>query len=104
MPFKPPEDEVAGYLLVAILTGLGVLSKIAHRVMSGIPISFWGSICQIIISTFASALVLMLALRFQWQFTGTAVACGISGWSGVTIVNLIEKKLLSRLDSKTIRE
>ncbi|AYN26422.1 hypothetical protein D8682_05055 [Buttiauxella sp. 3AFRM03] len=103
MPFKPPEDEIAGYFLVAIFTGLGVLSKIAHSILSGIPTSFWGAVCQIIISTFASALVLMLAVRFQWHYTGTAVACGISSWSGVTVVNLLEKKLLSRLGSKNMR-
>ena len=102
MPFKPPEDEIAGYVLVAILTILGGLSNIAHRVINGIPTSFWFSVCQIIISTFASALVLMLAVRFQWHYTGTAVACGISSWSGVTVVNLLEKKLLSRLNGKKI--
>ncbi|WP_162303052.1 hypothetical protein [Buttiauxella sp. 3AFRM03] len=100
MPFKPPENEIAGYFLVCILTILGVLSKIAHRVMNGIPVSFWGAICQIIISTFASALILMLAVRFQWHYTATAAACGISSWSGVTIVTLFEKKLLSRLSNQ----
>ncbi|OAT26713.1 hypothetical protein M976_02874 [Buttiauxella ferragutiae ATCC 51602] len=104
MPFKPPEDEIAGYFLVAILTGLGVLSKIAHSILSGIPTSFWGAVCQIIISTFASALVLMLAVRFQWQITGTAAACGISAWSGVAVVTLFEKKLLARLGSKSMKD
>ena len=45
MPCKPPEDEIAGNFLVAIFTAFGVLSKIAHSILSGIPTSFWGAVC-----------------------------------------------------------
>lgn len=97
MPFHPPEDTGIGYLLVIVLTALGTLARIAYNTLTGNPVTILMAVGQIIISIFASALVLMLAMRFQWQFTGTAVACGLAAWSGVAVVLLLEKKLLARM-------
>ena len=100
MPFKPPVSETVGYLLVAALTLLGAAARVMYSLLTGQSLTIVSAIARLVISVFASALVLMVAVRFQWQFTGTALACGIAAWSGITVVSVLESRLLARLSGK----
>ena len=97
MTFTPPDSEFVGYLLVAGLSLLGTVARILYNIVILDKFSMIAALAQLAVSTFAAALILMLGIRFQWQFTGTAIACGVAAWSGVTIVAVLESRLLARL-------
>jgi hypothetical protein len=95
--FTPPDNETIGYLLVVVLSLLGAAARIMFNLTDTARPGLLSVIGQFTISLFAAALMLMVGIRFQWQYTGTAIACGVSAWSGATVVSVLESRLLARL-------
>ena len=102
MPFKPPEEhgEAFGYSAVIAITFVAALARILYRKAIGQKMTMMMIFAQIVMSTLASGLMLFLSMRFQWQMSATVVICGLSSWSGVIVVIILEKKFLSRLQSE----
>ena len=99
MPFKPPEEhsEAVGYGIIIAITFLAAFARIAWQKSMGRVMTLTQAIAQILMSTLASGLVLALAMRFQWQISGTIVACGIASWCGTITVMILEKRFIKRL-------
>lgn len=99
MPFKPPEEhgEVVGYVAVIVITYLAALARIFYQRSLGRVITLSSALAQIFMSTLACGLVLALAMRFQWQISGTIVACGVASWCGTATVMILERRFLKRL-------
>lgn len=99
MPFKPPEEhgEVFGYIAVIVITYLAALARIFYQKSLGRVMTFSSALAQIFMSTLASGLVLAVAIRFQWQMSGTVIACGIASWCGIVTVMIIERRFIKRI-------
>ncbi|WP_455424813.1 hypothetical protein [Dryocola sp. LX212] len=100
-PVEIPEDTGLGYLIILLFTLLGTLARVFQNWMSGKPISILFTIGQIIISIFASSIMLMLAIRLGWQIYGVSIACGLSAWMGIKILTIFEKMFTDRIERKS---
>ncbi|MFX2611919.1 hypothetical protein [Enterobacter mori] len=59
-PIQLPEDTGVSYLIILLFTLLGTAAKVFYNWMTGSPTSFLFTIGQIVISTFASSIMLMI--------------------------------------------
>lgn len=96
-PIQIPDDTGLAWLIVLIVTLLGTAARVFYNWMTGSPINFIFTIGQIVISIFASAIMLMIAVRLEWQIFGISAGCGLAAWLGVKILDFFEKRLIERL-------
>ena len=97
MPIKDPNNvnwTVVVYLFVVTL--LGSLASYCHQVLNGNKFNVWILFAQIFISIFAGLLVVLGASYFNWEFELAGGVAGLAGWSGATLIKILEEKLLKK--------
>jgi hypothetical protein len=99
-PVEIPEDTGLGYLIILLFTLLGTLARVFQNWMTGKPISILFTLGQIVISIFASSIMLMLAIRLGWQIYGVSIGCGLSAWMGIKVLTIFEKMFTDRVEGK----
>lgn len=99
-PIQIPEDTGISYLIILVFVVLGTLARLFLNWMTGNPVSFLFAIGQIVISVFASAIMLMVAIRLGWGIHGISISVGMAAWLGVKILDFFEKRLIQKLSGK----
>ncbi|MDF7667443.1 phage holin family protein [Orbaceae bacterium ESL0727] len=98
MAIKPP-DEIDRFtvLIMFIVTLIGAVANYLHKVIIGAKFEIFMLISHITISGFGGCLMILIASHFDWDFESTGIACGVAGWSGSTLVNAIEARLVKKI-------
>lgn len=99
-PIQIPEDTGISYLIILIFVGLGTLARLFYNWMIGNPIGFVFAIGQIVISTFSSSIMLMIAIRLQWEINGISISVGMAAWLGIKVLDFFERRLLKIISGK----
>lgn len=99
-PIDIPEDTGVGYIIILLFTLLGTLARLFQNWMTGKPISIVFTIGQIVISIFASSIMLMLAVKLGWQIYGVSIGCGLSAWMGIKILIIFEKMFTDKIEGR----
>lgn len=99
-PIQIPEDTGISYLIILAFVVLGTLARLFYNWMAGNPVSFIFAIGQMVISTFAASIMIMIAIRLGWGVHGISISAGMAAWLGVKIIDFFEKWLLNRLSGR----
>ncbi|OCG14772.1 holin [Gilliamella sp. wkB292] len=97
MPIKDP-NNINWYVVIylMIVTLLGSLASYCYHVLNGNKFNVWVLFAQIFISIFAGILVVLGASYFNWEFELAGGVAGLAGWSGATLIKILEEKLLKK--------
>ena len=57
-------------------------------------------LAQICRSTFSSALVVLFACLFSWDFELAGGVAGLTDWSGATLIKVLEERLIKKASGK----
>lgn len=97
MPIKDPNNinwTVVVYLF--FITLLGSLASYCYHIMNGDRFRISTLLAQILVSTFAGALVVLGASYFNLDFELAGGVAGLAGWSGATLIKALEERLIKK--------
>ncbi|MEB8638640.1 hypothetical protein P2G74_01460 [Cronobacter muytjensii] len=86
--------------LAAAFSALGALARLASLYLIGDQLTPKSALANLVISAFASAITLMLALRLGWQVYGISAGCGLAAWLGGDLLKVFEQLFIQRITNK----
>lgn len=85
------------YMTYGAIAIFGALASYLHRLSNGLEFSFLSLTANMFVSSFSALIMFLICSYFNLDPLLTSGICGISGWSGVKIIEEIEAKLINRV-------
>ncbi|WP_261261741.1 phage holin family protein [Serratia fonticola] len=103
MPWKN-EPNIISMLLAFGMTLCGAIASYSFKILNGEAFSWRTLILQLIVSTFAGMIMVMIAIHYGWPAEVVGGSCGMAGWSGASLIKALEKRFINRASGGTNAE
>lgn len=82
------------------MTLIGSLASYSYQLINGKKFSLAILCAQVFISIFAGSIVYWIASYFSWDFELAGGLAGLAGWSGASMIKVIEKRVLLKINGE----